>query len=387
MRVEKVSVDNCLEDIEFQDWLVEEKLMRRLNNSHIDVQIEDFSTTSPIFEELLKNFGYIVPTVRLTDCINATQIREGGAAVSRSIRRLRTIIDPSEILHAKEVGYGLGVQDFKLKGPQIPLVYYLWQNMCEFVPQESLAQTIYGISGHFEWCNVRDIVSDLRREVLPSTGLEIDTRNKAGRYYQLRYRDAAPDSVNHLRYHVPDYLPLGFQEWIAQEKVGLIERKGKKRHILQQIANRVKRFGVDQVAIAKILAHYWGLLVPTTYLSRLIYGNESNHPGIRESIYRLRSKLDDPSDVYSYIGYGYAIGISDVKLTRPPLAMLHSLWTCFGEVVPREIIEQRLNNEKLRKSEFTFTKSLTTLRRALRGSNYEVAGDSKGTIYMLREIH
>lgn len=145
-------------DPDFQDWMAEEGLLSRSNQSLRLLEDDLPKFGSPgylkaggrLLLTLLGRRGYFLDAKYLANKIYpdpASLAEEGVDYLAVTWLRLKRVVGQPDLLYRKvKVGMGVGISDFSLSYGELRLLYPLWLNLGRFLPSTTLGLKLYGVS-------------------------------------------------------------------------------------------------------------------------------------------------------------------------------------------------------------------------------------------------
>lgn len=132
----------------------------------------------------------------------------------------------------------------------------------------------------------------------------------------------------------PPYLGHLFQDWLADERVGLMKRNPWAKELLQEDLPRVGRHQhtgelTRHEQLLQFLLSQEGYLVYTPRVAQVLYNGYSGHcelNDINQICHDLRNRLHYPELLYRRSGIGMGVGIEDFKPRSFELQVLYPLW-------------------------------------------------------------
>ena len=181
-----ISVEKCLRNHNFQDWLAGVNLMGRTEESVKDefeariTQKKLTRTEKRVADNLLQNFGFVVPNGQMLG-EEEDDWRDLTDRAKTNINRLRSKIEDNRqlIFNAHGLGYSTGVNRVSLTPSELICLFVLKQNRGKIIARDELAATVIGddISA---MRNLRTMLHHFRTGVLSDTPVRIETVRGVG---------------------------------------------------------------------------------------------------------------------------------------------------------------------------------------------------------------
>lgn len=145
-------------DPDFQDWMAEEGLLSRSNQSLrlLEDDLSKFSSLGCLKAEgrllsvLLRRRGYFFDAKYVaykTYPDPASLTKEGVSYLTVTWLRLKRVVSQPDLLCRKvKVGMGVGISGLSLSYGELRLLYPLWHNLGRFLPSSTLGLKLYGVS-------------------------------------------------------------------------------------------------------------------------------------------------------------------------------------------------------------------------------------------------
>lgn len=150
-------VCQCLNP-DFQDWMAEEGLLSRSNQSLrlLEDDLSKFGSLGylradgRLLSTLLRRRGYLLDAKYLANKIYPDPVsltEEGVSYLAVTWFRLKKVVSQPDLLYRKiKVGMGAGISGLSLSYGELRLLYPLWRNLERFLPSSTLGLKLYGVS-------------------------------------------------------------------------------------------------------------------------------------------------------------------------------------------------------------------------------------------------
>lgn len=398
----------CIDNHQLQDWMVDVGLMSRLPlpPDFPPVPARFTSISRGLIAELKNEYGYVVPYDQLADGLYGSTNQPNIDAVGSLAGYLTRRYPDFHLFKAPGLGLGMGIEKLKL-GHQVhkklPLIYLLWEDLDNFVALGKLASRVYGIDDDLsrpaaslhlrvlikQFSSDDEIQTEIDRVRLPESGwhykLSGSNHQKPRRIYSLRRLPRGDEDKT-----FPDYLKIEFQRWLV-EKTGLMRQKWLlPEHHRTPVLKPGENLAPGEEKVFGILSRFPGFIVPHDYLQRELLGDSKEYRGaetIQVYVYRLRRRIQDPSDIYLAPALGYGQGVDELKVSRIPLMIINRLRRGVPFKIEDLFFHVYGSAERVQ-SINTIRHMIGQLRRFLLVSPYNIAQTSqvgRGLAYFLTE--
>ncbi|QQG43238.1 MAG: hypothetical protein HYW45_03485 [Candidatus Daviesbacteria bacterium] len=155
----------------------------------------------------------------------------------------------------------------------------------------------------------------------------------------------------------------GFQDWLKSTGIILEARNQSPLNFTNSLTSREGHF-------AEILEINRGYLIPP-YVPFRNDGVDPKYAAFLSYVYasRLRGKIVEPGVIYTAPGFGYGVGIENMRLSRGPGRLLYRLWIQGGKLVTLSVLGEDLFNGQTGVYENNLLRVLVyRLRQELRGT-------------------
>ena len=332
---EPLTIRDCLDDFDFQDWLVSTELMQRQS---LPPEAYEYTGETRGREHIVRKIyrllhgreGYIIPLETIADTICYHHKPADLITVNNGLRRLREVklAQPDYLFYKKGIGAAFGVTEFRLAAIGLKIVYTLRQSFDANVPETILAEAAYDASDVLTVAALRRSIAKLSYGPLRDGPLTIaQTDNDgSGQSYRLSYTQDAQ-----LAPPWPAYLNLGYQQWLAGNEINILSRWDKR--LLQQQRELDRRRKEDR--LLELLYEHRGFIVPYGILSHALYGtaNDRHNVESRLSDLKLAGKVG-ADDVFALKGAGLGFGVKGLALTVRELHVLQIVWKSWRDNEP-----------------------------------------------------
>lgn len=217
----------CLDDLKFQDDLVDFGIIRRgsLDPSRwgfsSSYRIISNSPTVKVVEILSHAPGYVSPYDRLAERVYGNSNRANVVALQslfKQKRREASLKNPDSVLVVPELGLGLGVESFTMSPEALACMYSLWRHKGKFVNVEGVASEVHGSKSRTARLALIRTKGVLNNNYLRGSDARIEVVNFSGQnYYRLNYWEQSLPEIKLRARGFRPHLSLEFQNWLAGE--------------------------------------------------------------------------------------------------------------------------------------------------------------------------
>ena len=375
---ENLTVQACMRDHAFQDWLAEKGVMTRRSSLNLNTAESTGHRKPVIMESFLSTLsgseGYIVPMDDLAESVYGSPEASESSTFRGLVTRTReSLNEPDQLFRADGVGCAVGVSEFRLTKGEVPLLYRLWREMYNFVNYDELILSTQGFLDDSSRNSVAQTLRKLKATLLEHTDLRIDWRRgrRGEANPQVRLTDAETQELFAIDVEdeLPRHLDMSFQNWLASKGVGVLIRS-KVPDLETMLQGELSPY---QEKILRVLTAYTGRIVPFEYFSEVFYGDktDSNKLKVIAVLKNLRAKLGDTA-INAFDNLGIALGVSELRLSEQRIKALYALWAAKDNTISAEDLSLYLygtvNLSGLRNADNVIYR----IRDVLRGSQYTI---------------
>lgn len=372
MPTEHVSVPEALHNTDFQNWLADHQILMR-RTGPVNIARQSFrpgeTQQTKLLNALIPHTGYLVAQEDLVEPIYGPDALGPLPSTAMTGNELkRTMEDPRALFHAHGVGWGLGIDGFLLVKSHIPVVYRLWENMYRWVDRDSLIPASYYPPLDTRSRKAADsLLRDVTRRI-QATDIRIEKRGRQDNR-QFRLTDTAEQELGIVRFtdYLPSYLERSFQDWLARDDVGILQRS-KKLHPPRNLP------GLEGKLLEELLTHR-RYIVPLEYFAEALYGDERKTHTVEMVFSRLREKLP-PGYIKGFTRLGVSVGVEEIRAPQQELEVLQKLFSSHKPVSIDTLALSMFGS--IDHTQKTNIQSLISkIRIRLQGSAYEITNTGR----------
>lgn len=168
-------------DFQFQDWMARKDVGLLVRQSGAE---ESPTNIGPVSDNLLsvlfENSGYIIPFSFFAEFVYEDE--RSVPNIRARLRTIRRLVDDREVVKSfKMLGIAVGVEELKLEGREVELLYQLWRRENSPVSLDEISLALYQSNDEHARVNIKNIIYRVRHALRDSAFDVVDNNRRSER--------------------------------------------------------------------------------------------------------------------------------------------------------------------------------------------------------------